>query len=260
MPTISLEEQIAHLERELEALRRERESRKHQLTTLARRKQELQSQLKQVEAEIAALSSTQAAATEQPKKAVPSAPPLQSPSAGKPKLGELVLTLLGEAGKPMTARQLSEVVQQRGFRLSGNNPVKSVEARVQEMKKKGLVRRASGQPGYSLVSSAPGAKTEKAKSAPVAHPKRAKTAAKPATASKSAPPKQRGKQPSLRQAITDVLKNSRKPLSSSELAERVLASGYKSDSKNFMDAIWSMIGQMDNIERLEGKGYRLKKT
>ncbi|MHB1425034.1 MAG: winged-helix domain-containing protein [Gemmataceae bacterium] len=265
MPAISLEElnqQIAQRERELDALRQELESRRTQFTTLTRRKEELRRQLEQVEAEIAALSAAQQASTEQPKKAPPPAPPRQPSVAGQLKLGDMILDLLREADKPMTARELNELVHQRGFQMTGRNPVKSVEARVQELKKKGLVRRAAGHPGYSLASSAQDAKAEKPKTVQPAQKEDRKAAEKPAKAEPTATTPQtgqRGKQPPLRQVLTNVLKNSRKPLSGSDLAERVLATGYKTNSKNFVDAVWSMLGQMDNIEHTPGKGYQLKK-
>jgi hypothetical protein len=60
--------------------------------------------------------------------------------------------------------------------------------------------------------------------------------------------------------LTDVLRGSRQPLSGSELAERALAAGYQTESTKFVDSVWAMLGQMDNVEHLPQKGYRLKKT
>jgi hypothetical protein len=255
MPEISLEElnrQIEKRERELKTLRQELESRRSQFTALTRRKEELLSQLRQVESEIAALSATPADRTKQAKAASANTSPPRTPAPGRPRLGELILTALRESGKAMTARQISEEARRRGFPLSGRNPVKSVESRLQEMKHKHLVQRASGQPGYVLASSTHGAKAEKPKPSAPAPKQDGKATAKP--------PQQR-KQLPLRQALTNVLKNkSGKFLSGSELAELVLASGYKTKSAKFVDAIWSMLGQMDNVEHVRGKGYRLKKT
>jgi hypothetical protein len=59
--------------------------------------------------------------------------------------------------------------------------------------------------------------------------------------------------------LTDILKKSRKPLSGSELAELALAAGYQTTSEKFVDSVWSTLGQMDNVEHLPQKGYRLKK-
>lgn len=267
MPGIPLEElnrQIEKRERELKALRQELESRRSQFTALTRRKEELLSQLRQVESEIAALSAAPADRTKQAKAASVNASPHRTPGPGRPRLGEVILTALRESGKAMTARQLSEEARRRGFPLSGRNPVKSVESRLQEMKHKHLVQRASNQPGYVLTSSTHGAKAGKPKISAPAPKHDGKATAKPikpVPSSKTAPPAQQGKQLPLRQALTNVLKNkSGKFLSGSDLAELVLASGYKTKSTKFVDAVWAMLGQMDSVEHIRGKGYRLKKT
>jgi hypothetical protein len=61
------------------------------------------------------------------------------------------------------------------------------------------------------------------------------------------------------EVITHVLAKSAQPLTAHELAEGVIASGYKSDSKNFVNVIWSSLGKLPSVERVAGKGYRLKK-
>jgi hypothetical protein len=253
MPAFSLEElnqQIAQRERELETLRHELESRRNQLTALTHRKEELLGQLRQVESEIAALTT------------VVSAPPGGVPAQDRPTLREAILAVLHETGKVMTARQISEELHRRGFPLAGRNPVKSIESRLQEMKHKGQVHRASGQPGYTLAPSTPSARIEKPKTAPPA-PKKERKEAKavmPHPATKPVPSGQQGKQSPLREVLTNILKNSRKLLSGNELAERALASGYKTRHANFVKAVWTTLGQMDNVEHIRGKGYRLKKT
>ncbi|HTU16946.1 MAG TPA: hypothetical protein VMG10_02690 [Gemmataceae bacterium] len=73
-------------------------------------------------------------------------------------------------------------------------------------------------------------------------------------------PSRRGNQPSLREALTSILKNSRKPLSARELAEQILATGYHSDSKTFVNVVWTMLGKMKNIERVPEKGFRLRRN
>ncbi|HEY7159213.1 MAG TPA: hypothetical protein VH575_35040 [Gemmataceae bacterium] len=49
-------------------------------------------------------------------------------------------------------------------------------------------------------------------------------------------------------------------MSGSELAERALAAGYKTQSTKFVDSVWWALCQMDNVEHLPQKSYRLKKT
>ncbi len=267
MPAMSLEElnrQIAQRERELKTLRQELESRRDHYTALTRRKEQLLSQLRQVESEIAALGASPAEPTKPSKAASPKSSPQGPRSKDRPRLSELILTVMRESGKAMTARQLSEEVGRRGFPLSGQNPVKSVESRLQEMKQRHLVRRATGQPGYILASSTSNTRTEKPKtSAPAGKSdhKAGTKPAKPTSPAKTASSGQPDKPLSLRQALTNVLKNkSGQFLSGSELADLVLASGYKTQSAKFKDAVWSMLGQMDNVEHVKGKGYRLKKS
>jgi hypothetical protein len=283
MPPFSLtdlQQRIAQHERELQALRQELESRQGLLTELTQRKEELQNQLRQVEEEIAALVPAAPATAERPEPAAPTAPLKPSSagsSAGQPRLGELILTILRESARPMTARQLSEEARRRGFHSASRNPVQSVEARLQELKNQGIVQRASGQPGYLLALSANGVRKVKGKPSQAAKANMPKAAAKPAKsgpaakmssgkesvsngAVQTAKREHRGGQPPLRVVLTDILKSSRKPLSGSELAQRALAAGYKSNSKNFVDSVWAMLGQMDNVEHLPHQGYRLKKN
>lgn len=255
----TLHQRIAQHERELKALKEERD----RVGALIRRKEELQNQLQQVETEIAALSSGASATPEQRKAAAPPAPPPKAPAPkSQPKLGELILVLLRESGKPMTARQLSEAALRRGFQPTAQDPIRSAEVRLQELKKKGAVRRAAGQPGYILAAATSPAKAAKPKT-PAPTPSPASNAAakadKAKTAAKPAQPQQPAKQPSLRQALVNVLKNSRKPLSGAELAERVKASGYKTTSAKFVEIVWSTLGQMDEVQRVAGKGYQLKR-
>jgi hypothetical protein len=92
------------------------------------------------------------------------------------------------------------------------------------------------------------------------------------TASKGVPPKEarrrrssrhragsRGSQPPLREVLTKILEQSKEPIGGGELAQRALATGYKSTSKSFRDVVWVNLGQMKNVEHVHGKGYRLKK-
>jgi hypothetical protein len=69
----------------------------------------------------------------------------------------------------------------------------------------------------------------------------------------------RGTQPSLREVLTRILAQSKEPTGGGELAEKVLETGYKSKSKRFRDVVWVSLGNMENVEHIRGKGYRLKK-
>jgi hypothetical protein len=55
------------------------------------------------------------------------------------------------------------------------------------------------------------------------------------------------------------LAKSRAPLTASELTKRVLASGYRSKSKDFKEVIWVTLGKLKNAENVPGVGWRLKR-
>jgi hypothetical protein len=282
MPDVSLtdlQQQIAQREHELKALRQQLESRQSHLTELMRRKEELHRQLQHVEEEIAALAAS-ATATQRPAPAAPAAAPSPVPAAprgGQPLLGELIVTFLREASGAMTARQLSEEVQRRGLQPRSSNPLKAVEARLQDLKNKGLVRRASGQPGYVLAPSANGASKKKDQTRPPGQTGAAKASAEPAQPKapakegdrKRTPPDAaaapakagRGGEPApLREIVTGLLRKSRQPLSAQRLAEQVLASGFQSESKRFVKVIHTTLNKMKTVEHMPDQGYRLKKT
>src|SRR6185312_7559947 len=136
---------------------------------------------------------------------------------------------------PLTGRQLLEEAQRRGYRSKSQDPLKAMEHRLQVLKSKGVIRRAAGQYGFLLASSLNGAKKKKSTTSQPTPAKSQKTPAQPAKpepaakkssgkessseADKSAKPGQHGEQPSLRELLTDVLTNSRKPLSTRELAD-----------------------------------------
>ena len=275
-----LQKQITQRERELEALRQELESRQSHLSELTRRKEELQNQLQQVEKEIASLAAAAAAPGKKPTSATSAAPrssPSPASTEGQPRMGEWVVILLREANKPMTARQLWEEARKRGFQVASRDPIKALEHRLQDLKHRGIVQRASGQPGFILTASVNGDKKETSKPQKPAQTSTSKTPSRPASseptdssssgksasatgAAKPAKSGYRGGQPPLRVVLTELLKKSRKPLSGSELAKRALAAGYKTTSEKFVDSVWAMLAQMDNIEHVPQEGYRLKKS
>ena len=283
MPAISLQDlqqQISQRELELQTLRQELETRQNQLGTLTSRKEELLTQLRQVEAEIAAL-----AASPPPRKAAPPtpaktvAPTLRS--GGQPKLADLIVLLLRQSGKPMTSRQLREGALRRGYQTSSRNLVKTIEVRIQDLKNQGVVRRSSGQPGYVLTAVSTAAKGQTATKTAQPEPGKTRKAiaqsARPAKAVSAAQkgsgpgatvsgtvkatgPVGQGSQPPLREVLTALLKKSNKLLSAKELSARALAGGYRTNSANFVKVVGTMLGEMDHVDYVPDKGYRLKKT
>lgn len=73
-----------------------------------------------------------------------------------------------------------------------------------------------------------------------------------------APGANRNRRLPLTAVVTKILAGLREPLSVQELADQVLASGYRTNSKNFKEVIWGGLSKMPNVENVPGKGYRLK--
>jgi hypothetical protein len=163
MPPFSLtdlQQQIAQRELELQALREQLQTRQSHLRKLEHRKQQLQKQLRQVEKEITALART-ATTPSEPTTSTPPTISSEESRGSQPRLGELIVTLLREGKQPMTARQLNDAAQRRGYQSSSRDPLKAMEKRLQDLKNQGIVRRAKGQNGFLLASTAKGAKKHK---------------------------------------------------------------------------------------------------
>ena len=271
MPTLSLDaiqQRIAKQNSELQALHRELETRQGRLRSLAQRKEELQAKLRQIEAEMAAI----AAGTKRPQTASPKAAPKKltpKPSApaksSPPSLISLLLAALRSAGRPLTAKQLVAEVKRRGFRSESTNFTKMVGSRLWDLKKQGIIRRATGQPGYSPAPVTNGVmgKTEPAKAAVQKATAKASTkSGRSKTAVKPVPKQLSGAkvpQVTLREVVTQVLKKMGVPLTASELTLEVLKAGYRTNSTKFVNNVYVILGRMDNVEHIEGQGYRLKR-
>jgi hypothetical protein len=156
--------------------------------------------------------------------------------------------LIHRAGHPLTVKQLSEEIRRRRFPTTSKNIPQLVQNRVSEMAKKGILAHASGQPGY-VVRSPNGQQQEKTRTRGGQ-----RKVAKPRAGGGV-----RGTQPPLMEVLTKILAQAKEPMGGGELAEKVLATGYKSTSKRFRDVVWVSLGQMENVEHIRGEGYRLKK-
>ena len=251
-----LAQRIDQRQAELEQLRREYEARQRQLEKLTQRKQQLQAQLQQVEAEIAGLGQGQASPTKPitaakptPMKTVPVPP--NGPVAPL-SLPKLLVEIVKEAKRPVTIKELASEVVRRHYRSSSTSLPKTVETRVSELVKKGLLRRAPNKAGVLPGRKSPSAKASSPAAADVSKPTTVDQAASKAAAGAAG-------ELTLAAAVTKVLAASVKPLTSRELAEKVLALGYQSKSKDFINVLWTGIGKMDNVEHVKGQGYRLKK-
>ena len=254
---------INQKESELQALRRELETRRNQLADLTRRKDQLLGQLEQVEAQIVALNggvptkgktAKAKAARRRPPVSVADEPSSSQFPARKGSLAELLVTILGQAPEPMTVPQLAREAKRRGFRSSSKIFAKVVEARTYDLQRRGILRHPEGRPGFVLVDSAAGnAAAARRKRYGSGNKKNGSIAPRP----KQTPPQVQ--QRSLRVVLTDLLARSGNPVPARDLAGQALASGYRTNSKNFMEVIWVNLGQMDNVEKVPGEGWRLKK-
>src|SRR5262249_40363600 len=137
-----------------------------------------------VEAEIAAL----AAGAKRPQapsgKAAPKKPAPKPSAAGtpsQPSLPSLLVSVIRSAGRPLTAKRLVQEVKRRGFKSSSANFTKMVETRLWDLKKQGVVQRASDQPGYVLAPSSNGPVP---KPGPAKSPVKKESAKAPAKAAK----------------------------------------------------------------------------
>src|SRR5713226_9096364 len=186
MPTLSLDaiqQRIAQRDAELQALRRDLEARRSRLQSLRQRKLELQAKLQQIEAEMAAV----AAGAKRPQAGSPKAAPKKStpkPSAaGKPSppsLASLLVSVIRSAGRPLTANQLVGEVKRRGFKTSSADFTRMVGSRLWDLKKQGVVQRATDQQGYTLAPSTNGPAPKTGPTKSVVQKTTAKAPTKPA--------------------------------------------------------------------------------
>jgi hypothetical protein len=255
IPLRDLAQRIHNQQAELEKLRQEYKARQTQMRELTRRKEQLQAQLRQVDAELRGLDEGHAAAPK-PATAVRAA---TKPATGV-SLAQLVVRIVTNAAGPIPLRELTREVERQKYPTTSSNLFGLVEKRVSELVKKGLLRRAKNHLGV-LPPQRPEASAGKPKAlkATIKPKKPATVAQHGARATPTTSPVVSKDGQSLHAIVTQVLAKSPHPLSARELATRVLRTGYKTESKDFTNLIWSGIGKMANIENVPGKGYRLKK-
>jgi hypothetical protein len=253
LPLSKLAQQLARKQSELEQARRAYEKR---LTDLERQKEDLQAQLRTVETEIHAVSSTApSGAAPAPQRKTPAATP--APKAdGSLTLPALLVKLVRAAGGgPITVKELGQAVKRARFQTTSHNLARMVKNKVAVLVKRGVLRRAQGQPGVVLGELKTG--------------KRAGAAAKPApskaaasngkaapAAAKTTDLQGRG---ALRTLLVQLLAGSDRPLRAKELADKAMAAGYKTESRDFVNVVWDALGKIKEVENVRGQGYRLKK-
>jgi len=253
IPFQSLAERIQQQEAELAKLRQELESRSSQLSKLTRRKDELQAELAKVEEEIGAVTHASVPiATASNTKA--SAKGVASKPAKGLSLPQYLVNLVRKANAPITAKELAETVVRNKFPSTSSNLADIVKTRVYDLVKKGVLKRLDDSGLVLAQTASPKIAVSKAPVDPKQNGK--KTKAK-STSAPSQPVAAQGR--TLHDVLTHVMANSSKPLTGQELAECVIENGYESKSKDFVNVIYSSLGKLPNVERVPGKGYRLKK-
>jgi hypothetical protein len=266
MPNQSLEaiqRRIALQDSELKALRRELEARHSMLRSLKQRKAALQSELRQVEAEMAAVAKGAVAPSKPAPK--PSKTPVSKPAAphkpGQPTLAQLLVSILRDASRPLSVLQLSQEAKRKGFKTTSKNPYKLIGKTVYTLAAKGTLRRAPDQSGFVVASTSNGRATAQGATAPHSKHVGTKSKAKAKHASNGSAKPAAGKaseQTPLRQVLEQILRRNTKPMTGGELAAEVVKAGYKTKSKRLADNVWTALGNMKNVENVNGQGYRLK--
>jgi hypothetical protein len=232
LPLEDLAQRITQQQAELEYLRRELEARQTKLADLTRRKEELTRQLQEIQLEI------QGVATGEPMTPAP------KPAPGM-RLADLIVAIVEEAGgQPVAVRQLAKEVSRRKFPTTSSNIPGMVQTRVGELVRNGLLQRVPGRLGVITGKTHNG---QTAGSRKMAKPK----------SRKQAPDKT--EQPTLREVLFKVLKKSRQPLTSGQLANEVLATGYQTISMDFATVVSVALSKMPGLAHVPGKGFRLKK-
>jgi hypothetical protein len=259
-----LSQRIARQEAQLASLRQQLDT---HLADLNRRREALRLELRAVEAELAAVSSSgppQQKPAPAPKKATKPVVslPAQPTKSSSPSLPEFLLQIVREAkGQPVTLAYLQQETVRRRFPTKSLHVPEMVGARVSDMVKQGRLRRDPRTGGLLVVASQNG---NSASGPPTAPPRmRADRRPKPKPA-KSSPTTQSpagigGNQLSLRAVLVGILKNAGRTLSAEELAARAKQAGYPSSHKPLKELIWRTMGRIPEVEHDPRGGYRLKK-
>jgi hypothetical protein len=275
-PLNDLARRISNQEVELQKLRREFEERQRKLASLTKRKEALQAQLRQIEAESAALvtgvpkkstvgrltpaKATKSQSTRNAKTSSAKSPASSRSSTGKTglTLPDLIVRIIQEASGALGISQIAKEALRRGFTSTSGNFPKMVAVRIHDLRRKGVLRPADGQAGFVLGKSS-GKQAVSARSS--ALPKKSSSNGTPVGWKNSKPSQgnHKSEQPSLRSVLTTLLERSKGPLLVRDLAKRALATGYRSASKDFENVVQVTVGRMDDLVNVPGKGYRLKK-
>jgi hypothetical protein len=185
-------------------------------------------------------------------------------------LSDLIVNVLRQAGRPLTASQVVAETKRQGRRRTWAHFPKAVERRMSVLRQRGILKRVPNQPGYVLAqqpapqsaAAKPAARaTRPIGAAPRSQPSvmAGKQATMPIPGKSTAGAKPARRTP-LRKLLTQILSRSDMPLTGSELAARAKQAGYRSSSKNFADVVWVEVRKIKSVEHVPNQGYRLKKA
>jgi hypothetical protein len=251
-PLQDLAVRIQQQEAELAKLRQELETRQAHLLDLARRKAELQAELQKIDQEIEAVGQN-GMPTKTPSTSNIARKPVPAKTLGETTKGismpKYLVGLVQQANGPITAKELTEQAVRNKFPTTSNNLEGIIKSRLYDLVKNGALRRV-GDSGFVAAKAA--AKPVEAKASVGAATNGKKTSA-------PAAPAQPTKWRSLLEVLAHVMSKSSRPLSAQELADKVLAKGYESKSKDLKNVIWVSIKKLPGVENIPGEGYRLKK-
>lgn len=178
-------------------------------------------------------------------------PGVMMPSASSVSLPALLVDIVRQARQPLTPTELTAAIVRSKYPTKSKDLKAMVETRVAELVRKGVLKRTSDRTGVILGNATSSAFATSTVQRMSKNGQKKTDSAKPsAHGSKKIP---------LKDLVARVLARSPQPLTSQQLADKVLASGYKTKSKNFLNVLWVGIGNMKNVEHVKGAGYRLKK-
>jgi hypothetical protein len=239
---------IARQETALANLRRRLEAR---LSRLNKRREQLRSDLRSIETEIELVGSgvgISPIGTTMPDEEAPSPRRRRRKRKSRktPSLAsELVGLVRGANGKPLTLKAITEELIRRDFPTSSKNFPKMVENRAYDLARKKVLRSLPDRAGFVLGKAA------------------AKVGASRASSARRSVARRGGRtqvnSPTLRELVLSILKKEPRPLPVRDLAGKVLASGFKTQSSDFNNVVRVFLSKMkDEVQQAPEGGYRLK--
>ncbi len=275
LPLEELANHIKQQEAALGKLREEYDARKSQLGELTRKREQLLAELQKIDAELGHAPEKASAPAAKPAPVVKSAPAAKVTASapkkteGKVSFSQFLFDCVKAAGKPISAKELTDEVIRQGFPTSSQNIRGMVDTRIGDLVRKGWLKRSKDGSGVVVREKASASATAAEKPAAPAAGQKAQSPAKSAPAKKAssvpaAKPVAKAVEAAKKESLYDVLlrifAKSSKALSIRELTEKVLAQGYATESSNFQKVVAVRLANMSEVERVDDHTYALKKA